>query len=287
MKAMQKMNQNCANSTTPVQVLHALLGHIEARLPKALTLEQLAAASGLSRFQLIRLFSRLFGVTPMEYVRARRLARSLPDLMRGGNVLDVAMDWGFEYEQSYIRAFRSAYGVTPARFTRQQQPIPILTVPRLSGLTVSVNGMLGKPTVQARPAFSLSGPVITCNYADNLLHGTPLREGLAGSSADPYIAACRVSARNRFDHEYLVDGQAGNAPSATWHWPAGHWAHFVYLGLHPLDPAGAQRVRLLASLVVNHWYAEQGIHWNGTFIERLERRLLRDDYCEIEWLCPL
>lgn len=281
------MNRDCANTATPVQALHALLVHIEAQLPEALTLEHLAAASGLSRFQLIRLFSRLFNLTPMEYVRARRLARSLSDLLRGGKVLDVALDWGFEYEQSYIRAFRAAYGITPARFKRQQQPIPILAVPRLSGLTVSASGMLGTPTVQAHPAFSFSGSVITCNYAANLLHGAPLRDGLAAYSADPYVAACRISARNRFDHEYLVDGQAGDAPPATWRWPAGHWAHFVYLGLHPLDPSGAQRMRLLTSLVVNHWYTEQGIHWNGAFIERLERRLLRDDCCEIEWLCPL
>src|SRR5690606_2273793 len=106
------------------------------------------------------------GLTPMDYVRARRLAGSIPQLLRGDRIIDIALDWGFEYEQSYIRAFRRAYGITPARFRRQQQPVEIVDVPRLEGFTVSASGMLGRPTVLARPAFALCGTPRYVNYAD-------------------------------------------------------------------------------------------------------------------------
>ena len=93
---------------TPQHILARTLEHIEKQRHRAISLEELSEVSGLGRFQLIRLFSRLCGMSPMNYARARRLAGSIPQLLRGDRIIDIALDWGFEFEQSYIRAFRSA-----------------------------------------------------------------------------------------------------------------------------------------------------------------------------------
>jgi len=36
------------------------------------------------------------------------------------NVLDIAMIYGFEYEQSYIRSFKRKFGVTPGELRRMK-----------------------------------------------------------------------------------------------------------------------------------------------------------------------
>lgn len=270
--------------TTPHEGFTRLLTYIEAHRHTAVTLEHLAQVSGLSRFQLIRLFSRVCGKTPMEYVRARKLAGSIPQLLKGERVLDVALDWGFEYEQSYIRAFREVYGITPAQFRRQDKPVPIVEVLRLEEFTVSSTGMLGRPVLQARPAFTLQGRLRSCNYADNLMDGSPLIEGLASCTTDSFRASCRPSPADRFTHEYLIEDPQG---SVEWHWPAGEWALFKYIGLHVLNREGVRRMRLMASLVVGTWFRERGGRWNGCFMEQVSRQWPDENYCEVDVCCPL
>lgn len=273
---------------TPQEIFSSTLAYIEQNHDTALSLEELTEVSGLSRFALIRLFSRLCGMTPMEYIRLRRLAGSIPQLMRGDRIIDIALDAGFEHEQSYIRAFRDAYRMTPAHFRRQEKPVPIVEVPQLTGFTVSSSGMLGKPVLLARPAFSIGGTLRRYNYADNLLDGTPLVEGIASLTNGSYTAACRISPRNQFTHLYLVeaDSSCGEDP-VTWSWPAGQWAQFQYIGLHPLDLEGARRMRLMASLVAGTWFSERHRRWDGQFVEHVEKSWLCGQYCEVEFLCPL
>ena len=152
------MNRNCGDAmSTPASKLHALFAYIERHAQEPLTLDVLSKASGFSAFQLIRLFERFTGMPPMAYVRARRLAGSLPQLIRGDSVLRIALDWGFEYEQSYIRAFRAAFGTTPARFRRQKEAARITGIPKLGGFTVSASGMVGRPPRLAPPAGTWAG----------------------------------------------------------------------------------------------------------------------------------
>lgn len=271
---------------TPQELFAGMLMYIEQNRDAALTLEDLADVSGLNRFQIIRLFSRLCGMTPMEYARARRLAASIPKLIRGERIIDIALDAGFEHEQSYIRAFRDAYHMTPARFRRQEKPVPIVDVPKLAGFTVSHRGMLDKPVLLARPAFTMRGVLRRYNYADNLMDGTPLLEGVAALSKESYTAACRTSPKNQFTHLYLIEGEAG-PEQAAWHFPAGQWVRFHYIGLHPLNPEGARRMRLMASLVAGAWFSERGARWDGEFMEHAEKSWLSENYCEVELLCPV
>ncbi len=270
--------------STPVARLHAVFDYVEEHMQDPLSLDALSRVGALSPFQLIRLFDRFTGMTPMAYVRERRLAMSIPQLLRGDAVLRVALDWGFEYEQSYIRAFQAAFGVTPARFRREGHSARITGRPRLGGFTVSASGMLGQPTMIARPALALTGVERTYNFKDNLLRGQPLLDGLRSETGPVYTAACRPSPGAHFDHLYLAVREGAGV---TWHYPAGQWAQFDYSGLHPLDGPGAQRIRLLMSLVIGQWFAENSLFWNGGFTETVNVAGCSSDYCEVTVACCL
>ncbi len=263
------------------QKCRALFAYVEENLSAPITLSALAEISDLSVFQVTRLLSRLTGLTPMAYVRQRRLAMSLPQLYRGEAILTIALDWGFEYEQSYIRAFREAYGLTPARFRRRGGEAEIVEMPNLEGMTVSAGGMLGQPRLVLRPAFQMAGTVRAYNYQDNLLSGTPLLNGLDRTKSNAFSAACRPSSASRFVHDYLVEGSGED----KWAYPAGKWALFQYSGLHPLNAAGATRFRLLAALVVGHWFSDNGFFWDGGFLEAVDLEKCGRDYCEVQVSC--
>lgn len=80
------------------------------------TLAELAALSGVSRFQLLRGFVRELGITPHAYlVQLRvRLARRL--LAQGHTPAQAALLAGFADQSHLTRAFVRQVGITPGRY---------------------------------------------------------------------------------------------------------------------------------------------------------------------------
>lgn len=88
-----------------------------AHLADKISLDHLAELCGLGKFQFLRRFERTTGVTPHAWLIRLRLEHACVLLSNGRPALaDVANDVGF-YDQSHFnRAFRLAYGVTPANY---------------------------------------------------------------------------------------------------------------------------------------------------------------------------
>lgn len=82
-----------------------------------LTLAELAADSGMSRFQLLRAFARETGLPPHAYQMQRRvmLARRLIASHMG--LASVAAAAGFADQSHMTRAFVRLFGVTPAAYS--------------------------------------------------------------------------------------------------------------------------------------------------------------------------
>jgi len=80
-------------------------------------LEQAATQAGLSAFHFLRVFARVLGVTPHQYLvrsRLRHAARLLATDDRA--VTDVALDVGFGDVSNFVRTFHRAATVSPLRF---------------------------------------------------------------------------------------------------------------------------------------------------------------------------
>jgi AraC-like DNA-binding protein len=97
----------------------AMRAFIEERFSESLTLNELAAAAGVSRFQALRQFKARFGLPPHTYLRQLRVTRAC-NLIRGGSALaDVAVAVGFTDQAHMTRAFRSTVGYTPGILAAQ------------------------------------------------------------------------------------------------------------------------------------------------------------------------
>lgn len=79
-------------------------------------LTELARRVGLSRFQLIRHFSRHTGLTPHAWLLNQRVARSRGLLRDGAPLADVACRLGFADQSHFQRVFKAHVGVTPHRY---------------------------------------------------------------------------------------------------------------------------------------------------------------------------
>jgi AraC family transcriptional regulator len=90
------------------------LWYIESHLADPLTLDEVAAIAGISRFHLVRAFAAATGLSVMRYVRARRLSEAARTLADGApDILSVALDADYGSHEAFTRAFRDRFGVTP------------------------------------------------------------------------------------------------------------------------------------------------------------------------------
>ena len=90
---------------------------LEARSHQAADLERAAAESGLSPFHFLRVFAKVLGVTPHQYVLRSRLRHAARLLAEGGlPITDIAFEVGFGDLSNFVNAFRRAAGVSPRRF---------------------------------------------------------------------------------------------------------------------------------------------------------------------------
>jgi AraC-like DNA-binding protein len=92
---------------------------LEAHAAEPIDLDRVAGQAGLSPFHFLRLFARVLGVTPHQYLlrcRLRTAARLLADPQR--RITDIAYDVGFADLSNFVRSFRRAAGVSPRDFRR-------------------------------------------------------------------------------------------------------------------------------------------------------------------------
>ena len=95
------------------------IDYIEANLDFDITLAQVAHEAGISQWHFQRIFKALTNETLKTYIRSRRLANSLDKLLfTEDRIIDIAFNAGFESQESFTRAFKKAFGLTPNAYRK-------------------------------------------------------------------------------------------------------------------------------------------------------------------------
>jgi len=104
------------------ELLRNVLIDIEEGVRGGIKMDIIAKKHTLSESHLQRLFRLAFKQSIAAYIRSRALTASINDLLEtDANILDIAAEYGFDYEQSYIRAFKREFGITPGRFRKKDK----------------------------------------------------------------------------------------------------------------------------------------------------------------------
>lgn len=95
-----------------------LEAHLDAGLDQPVTLETLGREVGVSPFHLQRMFKRVTGVSPKEYVSARRVERLKARLQKGDGVADATYEAGYGSGSRVYEQADAELGMTPATYKR-------------------------------------------------------------------------------------------------------------------------------------------------------------------------
>jgi AraC family transcriptional regulator len=110
----------------PYNLLKNVLVEIENGIREGVNGDILARKNNLTERHLRRLFKVAFKQSIAGYIRSRRLAASLDDLLKtDNNVLDIALEYGYDYEHTYIRAFKREFGITPGDLRKKGKAVKI------------------------------------------------------------------------------------------------------------------------------------------------------------------
>src|SRR2546428_783539 len=121
----QRCQPREAGLSPKAKLVDHICKYIEANLQGKLTLEALSHQVGLSPYHFQRTFKRVLGVSPRQYVEARRLARMKRFLRNGETVNNSLYNAGFS---SRIRVYENVpggFGVNPGEFRRGGEGLQI------------------------------------------------------------------------------------------------------------------------------------------------------------------
>ncbi|TMI94090.1 MAG: AraC family transcriptional regulator [Bacillati bacterium ANGP1] len=95
---------------------------LDAERTRVVHSTELESITGLTRYDVCRQFRIMFGTSPYRYLLMRRLEFARERIHRGRPLVDVAGDAGFADQAHFSRAFKSAFGLTPARYRALRIP---------------------------------------------------------------------------------------------------------------------------------------------------------------------
>ena len=90
--------------------------YLRAHYTEEITLAELALLTKLSRFYLLRVFSKTQGLTPHDYQMSLRISAAKASLLWGRSPAVVAAETGFADQAHLTRTFKKHTGVTPGAY---------------------------------------------------------------------------------------------------------------------------------------------------------------------------
>ncbi len=149
----------------------------------------------------------------MAHVRRLRLERAAYQLRYSEQkLIDIALDSGYETQESFTRAFKSAFKEPPARYRRRHRPLPSLPAPA----GVHYDPELGASTFQ--PIMSQSNADLGVRIETRAaLQGVRIRHVGPYDQVGPCFEELSewVGERGLFGSETIVFGLAHDDPAVT------------------------------------------------------------------------
>lgn len=100
-------------------IIRDLLVWLESHLDQPLSLDNVALKAGYSKWHLQRMFKEVTGHAIGAYIRARRLSKAAVALrLTSRPILDIALQYRFDSQQTFTRAFKKQFNQTPAWYRR-------------------------------------------------------------------------------------------------------------------------------------------------------------------------
>ena len=103
-------------------LLNRAIAYLESNLTQPASIEEAAWRVGYSRYHFTRTFVARTGLTPIAYLRKRRLSEAARQLTHSAKpILEIALDYQFQSQEAFSRSFKQEFGVSPGHYRLQKR----------------------------------------------------------------------------------------------------------------------------------------------------------------------
>jgi AraC family transcriptional regulator len=289
----------------PYDLLENILLDIENGIKDNINASALSKKYGFSEVHLRRLFSFAFKQTISAYIRSRTLAASIGDLLKTyATVLEIAVEYGFEYEQSYIRAFKREFGITPGdlrktgKITKIKPPLHLFDENKLG------DSVFFGPDIVIVPQFYIIGKrhripfEVSTDMAPQVgkRFWEEERNQIKGAvNPHVYIGLTRSINLKEKHSEYTPSLQVKNLKNIP-HGLSGDTfetsmcARFRYIGQHHYYDINKNIASMMYDAIRNYAQNEHAKYVllnDKSYFEMIDTRLYDGTYCQMEWYTPV
>ncbi|NER12105.1 helix-turn-helix domain-containing protein [Leptobacterium flavescens] len=117
---INRIKKICFSNDKQLETVISLRNFIDNNFEKEINLKFLSHTLLTSKYHLLRLFKRYYGITPKQYLTIRRLEKSKEYLKKGMSVSEVCYNVGFNTHSSFSTLFKNKIGLTPTEFQKKQ-----------------------------------------------------------------------------------------------------------------------------------------------------------------------
>jgi len=96
--------------------LRRIIDYIDKHINEQLTVSQIADSLYISQSTLERHFKQILNITPLEYIRKKKLILAAQLLQNGESVLQTGIKVGYNDNSYFIQLFKKYYGCTPREY---------------------------------------------------------------------------------------------------------------------------------------------------------------------------
>jgi AraC family transcriptional regulator len=289
----------------PYDLLENVLIDIEKGIRKGITSDSLAEKYTLSERHLRKLFKFAFKQSLGGYIRSRKLAASLDDLLKtDANILDIALEHDFVYEQSYINAFKREFGITPGNLRKSGRIVKVKPPLYLLDENKFADGLIFGPDIVMVPQFHVIGkyyriplydsstlvPKVTFQFCENdrskinnmvnsnIIYGIT-RNNNYKEEYKEYMPSLQVK-----DLKNIPQGFHGDTIDTSL------CARFRYFGEHPYFEINYDVLSGMYNKIREFAYddkANYSLQYNQVIFIKLDTSLYDGKYCQFDWFAPI
>lgn len=103
-----------------IDAVIAIRSYIDSNFQDDLNLDLLSREQFISKYHMVRLFKRYYGLTPRQYLIDKRIERAKNLLLKGSTVTEACYGVGFESLGSFSSLFKKKTGNSPTSFQKEQ-----------------------------------------------------------------------------------------------------------------------------------------------------------------------